>query len=90
MCTVNIQVDDALMRRINPELTSPDRINQWLQNQVDELIGRMTLHHLSPNAHSAEEMRSILSDRIRRAEAGEEEFLPNNIVCDTMSKKYGF
>ena len=90
MCTVNIQVDDALMRRINPELTSPDRINQWLQNQVDELIGRMTSSHLSPNAHSAEEMRSILSDRIHRAEAGEEEFIPNNVVCDTMSKKYGF
>lgn len=49
MCTVNIKVDDALMRRINQELTSPDRINQWLQNQVDELIGRMTSHHLSPN-----------------------------------------
>ena len=44
MCTVNIKVDDALMRRINPELNTPDRINKWLQNQVDELIGRMTTH----------------------------------------------
>lgn len=90
MCTVNIKVDDALMRRINPELNTPDKINKWLQNQVDELIGRMTTHGISPNSHTAQEMHSILSDRIRRAESGQEEIFSNNIVCDTIQKKYGF
>ena len=49
----------------------------------------MTSRNPSPNAHTAEEMHSILSDRIRRAEAGEEEMISNKFVCDTMRKKYG-
>ena len=38
MCTVNIKVDDALVRRINPGLSSRESINKWLQGQVNAMI----------------------------------------------------
>ena len=41
MCTVSINVNDAVMRRINPSLTNRERIKQWLQHQVDMMIARM-------------------------------------------------
>ena len=41
MCTVNIKVDDALVRRINPGLSSRESINKWLQGQVNAMIEEM-------------------------------------------------
>ena len=41
MCTVNIKVDDALVRRINPGLSSRESINKWLQGQVNAMIAEM-------------------------------------------------
>ena len=38
MCTVNIKVDESVIRNINPTLTNSDSIEQWLQNQVDMMI----------------------------------------------------
>ena len=38
MCTVRIKVDEAVMQRINPSLTSSELIGEWLQEQVDMLI----------------------------------------------------
>lgn len=43
-----------------------------------------------PNAHTSEEMHVILAERIRRAEAGEEELVPNQVVFDSIHTKYGF
>lgn len=43
MCTVSINIDDAIVRRINPLLTSRESIGQWLQSQVDELIEEMAM-----------------------------------------------
>lgn len=38
MCTVSIKVDEATMQRINPGLTSRERIGDWLQHQVDLML----------------------------------------------------
>ena len=47
------------------------------------------LQPVSPNAHTPEEMHAILTERIRRAEAGEEELVPNQVVFDSIRTKYG-
>jgi hypothetical protein len=39
MCTVRIKVDETVMQRINPSQTSSELIGEWLQEQVDMLIG---------------------------------------------------
>lgn len=48
------------------------------------------LQSASPNAHTPEEMHAILTERIRRAEAGEEKLVPNQVVFDSIRTKYGF
>ena len=77
MCTVSINIDDNMVRSINPLLTSQESISQWLQHQVDELIEEMAIppHCLSPNAHTAEDMKAIVTDRIRLMESGEATFI---------------
>ena len=35
---VRIKVDETVMQRINPSLTSSELIGEWLQEQVDMLI----------------------------------------------------
>ena len=38
MCTVSINIDEATMRQINPQLTSRESIGNWLQHQVDLML----------------------------------------------------
>jgi hypothetical protein len=35
MCTVNIKVNEAVLRNIRPELTTTSAIRQWVQQQID-------------------------------------------------------
>jgi ribosomal protein S3AE len=41
MCIVNIKVNDATMRRINPNLTDSEKIGQWLQYKVNAMLEEM-------------------------------------------------
>ena len=91
MCTVNINIDDAIVRRINPHLTSRESINQWLQRQVDELIGEMATqsHSLSPNAHTADEMELLVDERIRLMKSGEATYIDGEIGFSQIRNQYG-
>ena len=91
MCTVTINVDDATVRRINPDLTTRESIGRWLQDKVNLLISELAATPItSPNAHTAEEVQVILLDRIRKAEAGEEPLVSHQEVSDSIRSKYGF
>ncbi len=91
MRVVNIKVDEARLRNISPKLSDTESISRWLQRQVDEMIEDLSVpHSQSPNAHSPEEMHAILSERIRRAELGQESPVPNKAVFDAIKDKYGF
>lgn len=93
MCTVSIKVDNETVRRINPNLKNNDSFERWVQHYVDEFIHNLSANEhpsLSPNAHSTAEMRDILKERIRRAEAGEEKVIPNTEVFAQIDSRYGF
>ncbi len=93
MCTVNIKIDNEKVRRINPNLKSNEVIERWVQYCMDEFIDTLSSNEhksVSPNAHSASEMREILKDRIRRAETGEEKLISNTDVFAQIDKRYGF
>lgn len=93
MCKCTIEVDNDKVRRINPHLTDRDSINRWAQYCMDEFIDTLSSSEhksVSPNAHSASEMREILQERIRRAEAGEEKLISNTDVFAQIDKRYGF
>lgn len=91
MCTVSINIDDAAVRRINPLLTSRESIGLWLQHQVDELIENMVVQprSLSPNAHTAEEMKAIVADRIRLMELGEATYVDGEEGFAQIRARYG-
>ena len=60
---------------------------------MDEFIDTLSSNghkSVSPNAHSVSEMREILQERIRRAEAGEEKLISNTDVFAQIDKRYGF
>ena len=91
MCIVSIKVDNDTVRRINPSLKSNESIERWVQHYVDEFIQNLSAdgnQAISPNAHSAAEMRVILQERIRRAEAGEEKLVPNAEVFSKIKDRY--
>ena len=91
MCVVSIKVDEARLQKIDPSFADTDIISRWLQSRVDELIDELSMmHNPSPNAHTAEEMRAIIEERIHRLETGEEKLIPNEEVFDKIRKKYGF
>ncbi len=65
MCTVNIKVDDALVRRINPGLSSRESINKWLQEQVNAMIEEMA----AEDTVDLETAREMLHQTIREVYA---------------------
>lgn len=91
MCTVSINIDDAAVRRINPNLTSRESIVQWLQRQVDDLIEEMSVrpHTISPNAHTAEEMKAIVANRIHLMETGEATYIDGEEGFAQIRMRYG-
>jgi hypothetical protein len=79
------------LSRINPSFKDVNVIDRWLQVLVNDAIEDMELSHApSPNAHTAEEMHTLLMERVRRAEAGEEKTVSNQTVFDSIRTKYGF
>lgn len=91
MCTVSLNIDETIVRRINPNLTSSDSIGQWLQQQVNEWLLEMAAQstNVSPNAHSAEEMKAIVTDRIRLMETGEATYIDGEEGFAQIRMRYG-
>ena len=79
------------MSRINPSFKDVNVIDRWLKALINDAIEDMELSRpLSPNAYTADEMHSLLVDRVQRAEAGEEKTVSHQAVFDSIRDKYGF
>lgn len=63
MCTVNIKIDDATLRRIDPNLTNIESISRWLQRHVDIMIDEMAADELE--TMDIEDARIMVHDTIR-------------------------
>ena len=91
MCTVSINIDDAIVRRINPNLTSRESIGQWLQQQVNDWLMEMAVqsNNLSPNAHTAEEMKAIVAERVHLMETGKATYIDGEEGFAQIRMRYG-
>jgi hypothetical protein len=70
MCTVNLKVNDAMVKRINPELTNRESINQWAQKLLDMVITNMA-EAIEPDCDmSVEELYNAIEQDIKTDEAG--------------------
>ena len=64
MCTVSINIDEAMMQQINPSLTSHESISRWLQHQVDLMLEEMILD--DEETMDVEEVRAMLHETVRK------------------------
>lgn len=90
MCTYNITVDEAALRKLQP-LFSREAFGQWLQRHVDELVENMTAeqHADSPIARTEEEMKAIVEERLQLMESGKATYIDGETGFAQIRARYG-
>ena len=90
MCSFNIIVDESKLARNYPGVAS-ESFGQWLQRWVDDMMSgdATATSHASPNAHTYEEMKAAIRERIDRIEAGKATFYSNEEVFSSIRERYG-
>lgn len=90
MCTYNITVDESALRRLQPSF-SREAFGLWLQRHVDNLVEDMTAeqHTDSPIAHTEEEMKSIVEERIKLMESGKATYIDGETGFAQIRARYG-
>lgn len=90
MCTYNITVDEAALRKLQPSF-SREAFGQWLQRHVDELVEDMTAeqHADSPIARTEEEMKAIIEKRLQLMESGKATYIDGETGFAQIRARYG-
>lgn len=91
MCTYNITVDENMLEQLYPNV-GREKFGELLQKWVDDMMSDDTsvaASRVSPNAHTYEEMKTALHERIEKIEAGEATFHTNEEVFSSIRDRYG-
>ena len=90
MCTFNITVDESKLA-LNYPGVDREKFGQWLQQWVDDMMAdvHVSASQVSPNAHTYEEMKSALHERIDCIESGQATFHSNEEVFSSIRERYG-
>ena len=90
MCSFNIIVDESKLARNYPGVAS-ESFGQWLQRWVDDMMAdvHVSASRVSPNAHTYEEMKLALRERIDCIESGQATFHTNDEVFSSIRERYG-
>ena len=63
MCTVSIDIDEAVIRDLLPELDTTAAIRLWAQELVDSRVHQMRLE--DEETMSVEELRAMLHETVK-------------------------
>lgn len=91
MCTYNITVDENMLEQLFPNV-GREKFGELLQKWVDDMMFDDTpvaASRVSPNAHTYEEMKTALHERIDKIEAGKATFHTNEEVFSSIRDRYG-
>ena len=91
MCTYNITVDENMLEQLFPNV-GREKFGELLQKWVDDMMSDDTpvaASRGSPNAHTYEEMKTALHERIDKIEAGKATFHTNEEVFSSIRDRYG-
>lgn len=90
MCTYNITVDEAALRRLQPSF-SREAFGRWLQRHVDDLVEGMTAEQQTdlPIAHTEKEMKAIVEERLRLMESGKASYVEGETGFAQIRARYG-
>ena len=64
MCTVSINVDEAAIRDMRPELNTTAAIRSWAQELIDSRLRQMQLE--DEETMDVEEVRTMVLETVRR------------------------
>ena len=64
MCTVSINVDEATIRDMRPELNTTAAIRSWAQELIDSRLRQMQLE--DEETMDVEEVRAMVLETVRR------------------------
>ena len=64
MCTVSIDIDEAIIRDLLPELDTTAAIRLWAQELVDSRVHQMRLE--DEETMSVEELRAMLHETVKK------------------------
>ena len=67
MCTVTVNVDEAMLKEMNPNLSDKAAIRRWVQELIDLRIQQMELE--DNETMDLEEARAMLHETIRKVYA---------------------
>ena len=67
MCTVTVNVDEAMLKEINPNLSDKAAIRRWVQELIDLRIQQMELE--DDETMDLEDARAMLHETIRKVYA---------------------
>ena len=90
MCTYNITVNENALSRMRPAFNR-ESFGEWLQHHVDQLVAEMSGEpvRLSPNAHTREEMKAIVEERLRLMESGQATYTDGEEGFAQIRARYG-
>lgn len=90
MCTYNITVDESALRKVQPSFNR-ETFGRWLQRHVDELVADIVAepHSESPIAHTEEEMKAIVEERLRLMESGQATYVDGEKGFAQIKARYG-
>ena len=90
MSTIQIKIDDAKMRQINPNLTTTESIGDWLQREIDDLLDDYVNDLSMPLcSRTREEMMDICDQRMDDILTDRSATIPHDEVMRRMNEKYG-
>ena len=67
MCTVTINVDEAMLKEMDPNLSDKTAIRRWVQDLIDLRIQQMELE--DDETMDLEEARAMVHETIRKVYA---------------------
>ena len=90
MCTYNITVSEAALRKLQPTF-SREAFGRWLQRHVDDLVEDMTAepHPDSPIVHTEEEMKAIVEERLKQMDLGQATYIDGEAGFAQIRARYG-
>lgn len=87
MCNVTISINEAIVRRFNPSLSSLDAIQQWLQHQVNIMMENLADTKEPPCCYnSTAEVIAEAERRMEAIESGKAKLIPHEEVRQRMEK----
>lgn len=89
MCRVTIDINEAAVRRWNPDLSTHEAINRWAQNEMDKIVKRLPHSTIAEPPCTYSSIEEVIAESQRRMDeitSGKAKTIPHEEVMKHMDK----